>query len=256
MVDVEKEEERSPSFLEDLSHAVGELSKPSLVLAALIGLIASSYTLVWHPSYRRKSGVEHVLREVPSAASQRDTRDEWLRAISTVEIEGRSVELCSHRVGGTRPPRDLYDSVSFGVWNNVTNVTADAVRPWHVRFPDGRDFNGSLVQFKLDRLGDVPMSAREKAHLELTGLSTGTHLPVYHRQQKLVERAAIEAGQQVLVIFSPNHFAEPHPEDDLKHVHILKTIHPLRTGYQNLRATTTVWASSSNTTTTTRNASM
>lgn len=246
----EEEEERSPSFLEDLSATVGEVGKASLVLAALVGLVATSYALVWHPNYRRHSrkSVGHERREIPSAAAQRDMRDLWLHAVSSVEMDGFSVELSFHRAGGRRPPREFYDSVSFGIGANVTNVTGDAVRPWHVRFPDGQDFNGSLIQFKLDRLARQPVSPREKAHLDLTAISAGTRLPDWHRQQKLVERAAIKAGQQTLVIFAPNHFSEPHPEDDLRHVHILKTIHPLRTGHPHMRATTTVWASASNST--------
>lgn len=259
----EDEKDGGEYWSNGLWSAVGEVSSLSLVMAAVVGFLASSYSLIWHPRYRRaKQSVPWSPRVVPSADHQRALREQWLRAVSFVDTGPEiRVELSHGRIGQShRPPRSFYESVGFGLtaWTPnqthfedkqqrleemLTNVTGH-VFPWLVHLPDGTQVDGFFVQYKLDEL-KAPLkqeTPQQQAQRALAARDGGRLLPDWHEVQASLERIARAIDQHILVSFTPNNFAHRHPEDDLRHVHILLTIHPLRTGLQHLRASATVWA--------------
>lgn len=243
--------------------ALAEVSGASLVMAAMVGFLASSYSLIWHPHYRRaRRRVPWSPRLIPAASDQRDLRDQWLRAVSFVYIGPETrVELSHGRIGHShRPPRSFYESVGFGLTAWTPNQThfedkqqrleemlanvSGHIFPWLVHLPDGTQVDGFYVQYSLDEL-KAPLklaTAQQQAQRALAARDGGRLLPDWHDVQASLERIARAVDQHVLVSFTPNTFAQLHPEDDLRHTHILLTVHPLRTGLQHLRASAAVWA--------------
>lgn len=177
-------------------------------------------------------------------------------------------------------PRLFYESASFGLtayasstdpYDDGSNASAvhvelekmlrnesmeprpSSVYPWktYLGSHSSQPVDGFVVQYKLEDLMAWRAAKRvnrtKKTTFQMQEGPLQAHLAAseynhWHEAQHLMEKIARKLDQLLIVSWTPHHWAYPHPDDDLKHCHILQQIHPVRSGYQHLRESAVVWS--------------
>ena len=258
------------NFVTELKLALGEIGWGSIVCAAVVAVVATAYALIFHPSYRKPSKMHHRQRSVPTFEEQRLWRERWSFAVSEIYPTPRNRTNVTtfahgHVTSKHRLPRFFYESASFGVIVNTSSDTfsdflhilqANAplpadIWPWRATFPHSGsddDFaDGLFLRYDLTGLrehrGNQSLSAQQRAVQNLQQTHAGlADLSDWHLAQANVERAARFLDEPLILSWTPHHFGDPHEDDDLRHVHILQTILPVRSGYQHLRTSVVCWS--------------
>uniref|UniRef100_A0A7S3JYQ4 Uncharacterized protein n=1 Tax=Aureoumbra lagunensis TaxID=44058 RepID=A0A7S3JYQ4_9STRA len=244
------------TFIDEFRCAVSEIGCVSMSFSAMIAVAATAYALIFHPKYQKKRApLPNIeIRYVPSAVEQLQMRNNWNFVQSSVDFSTKNDNSSTKIIfghthsGHHRLPRFFYESASFGLASNDLNLWSalytlndpkpSLVLPWTYQYANTNNA-GIFVSFPFNST-----NKQDSAIDRLLRIQNGAKQNDWHHAQTAIETIARKANLSLILSWTPNHFGSTHHSDDLRHAHILQQILPLRSGFQNLRSASAVWANS------------